>query len=105
MASFQGSQSTRPKTVKTVYQFHTAIRNGNAQEYKQTEPESENFRSGIVIRLILSLFGLTCIFGIIAAIVDLLNGKKGDGKKHTLSYIAIVLGIISLIVAPVTMEF
>ena len=96
------SQSTRPKTVKTVYQFHTADRNGNAQNIDKQNQNKKT--SGLSIAaLILSLFGLTCIFGIIAAIVDLINGKKGDGKKHTLSYIAIVLGIISLIVVPVTM--
>ena len=98
----EGSQSTRPKTVKTVYQFHTADRNGNTQNTNRQSQNQKN--SGLSIAaLILSLFGLTCIFGIIAAIVDLINGKKGDGKKHTLSYIAIVLGIISLIVVPVTM--
>lgn len=96
------SQSTRPKTVKTVYQFHTADRNGNAQNIDKQNQNKKT--SGLsIVALILSLFGLTCVFGIIVAIVDLLNGKRGDGKKHTLSYIAIVLGFISLIVTPIMM--
>ena len=95
--SSEKTNNSRPKTVKTVYQFHPENKKEINQDLNVKTPRKKISVQSI-IALVLSFFVLPAVFGIALAIYDLIKGKN-DGKQHTLSYVAIVIGVITLFLA------
>lgn len=63
----------------------------SAQKEKETQKKSTKSSKLSITALVLSILGITCLFGIILAIIELF---KKDGKKKTIAIIALLIGCL-----------